>query len=183
MQCLPPKGSKDIGVHMLPRAFMVNQPDTSSRSDMCLSVAGGIQRLRVKIVIGQLDPFGFPLLMPFIYCTFKRTDLTGCQLPWQMSCSVGGISESPFKGPEPSPLISSAGWREKSSRSPCDIAAALFAHLPRQLSSYPSQPAPKSIQITQANSRRTAFLWAFAISDFASLLAATDWWLIVPLFH
>lgn len=74
MQRLPPKGSEDIGVHVLPRAFMVNHPNTSSRSDMCLSVAGGIQRLKVKIVIGQLDPFEI-LLRCLLFTVLSRAQI------------------------------------------------------------------------------------------------------------
>lgn len=36
---------------MLPSTFMVNQPDMISKSCVCPSIPGGIQRLRVKVVI------------------------------------------------------------------------------------------------------------------------------------
>lgn len=81
MQHLPPKGSKGfIGANALPGVFMDNQPDAILRSYLCPSVAGGIQRLRVKIVIVRLDPFEFPLQDAF-YLLYFQENKPDCQLP------------------------------------------------------------------------------------------------------
>jgi len=148
-QRLPPRGSTDVtGANTLPRTVMVNQPDTISRSYLCPSITEGFQCLRVMIFVSQLDPFGFPL-RDACYLLYFQEDGSD-RLPATVTSVVlgGGDSESSVKGPQPCPLISSAGQLGKHSRSPSDVCCWLhFTHRPPQQSRYPGQPAPKSARI------------------------------------
>lgn len=151
---------------------MVNQSDVISRSYVCPSIAGGIQCLRVKIVIAQLDPFGFPLRDAF-YLLYFQEDKSDCLPATVTNVVLGGWHFwEPFQrtGAIPLDFFCWATW-EIQLEPIWHLLLLAFAHLPRQLSSYPCQPVPKSAWIAWANSRRAAFLLTFAISDLASVLA------------